>query len=356
MVSGLDPETGAYGYKPSHVLPIVFAVVMSVSLISHTYQNFHYRFWRVTFFMCWGGLIYVTGWILRAISSHHPTNVNLYIAQYIFIYAGPPVYSAAAYNLLGRIMNYIPMFAWLNPNRTTYFFVYIGALVEALTAAGAARAATSSRDPDMYQSGMTLVGIAVVLQCVIEGILVGVVAMLHRRCHKARMVPPNLRILFYTLYGTSALVMVRCIFRAIESMNTTSRDSCNDICAAVYGKEWLLYAFDAAPMVVFTFWVNLLHPGRSLPRDKKQYLDTDGMSERMGPGWIDKRSTVETFIDPLDLTGLISGQKSHMKFWLEPEQWPVCEDSFAGRTASSVAGRSSRSPKERGLDLEVVTA
>ncbi|KAL2826426.1 RTA1 like protein-domain-containing protein [Aspergillus cavernicola] len=343
----MDSETGIYEYKASHVLPIVFACVLGLSLATHIYQNFHYRFWRVTFWMFWGSLLYTIGWILRAISSYNPEHVNLYIAATVFVYAAPPVFSASAYNILGRIMHYIPMFAWLNPNRTVLFFVYIGAVVEGLTAAGGARIATGAQETDKYRSGATIMAISVILQCIVEIVLVSIIATLHRKCARAGMLPPNLRFLFYTLYGTSTLVLMRCIYRAVESLYTLDPPgvACNDTCEYFQRNEWLLYAFDAAPMVLFTFWINLLHPGRYLPRDKTRYLDTDGITERNGPGWLDSRAKVETFIDPLDLAGLMKKNKHHTKYWDEPERWPVCEDGFSTGTASNVRGRSFAPPK-----------
>lgn len=35
----MDPQTGIYEYKASHVLPIVFACVLSLSLSTHIYEN-----------------------------------------------------------------------------------------------------------------------------------------------------------------------------------------------------------------------------------------------------------------------------------------------------------------------------
>ncbi|BCS29777.1 uncharacterized protein APUU_80080A [Aspergillus puulaauensis] len=343
----MDPQTGIYEYKASHVLPIVFACVLSLSLSTHIYENFHYRFWRVTFWMFWGSLIYTIGWVLRTISSYHPDNVNIYIAATVFIYAAPPIFSASAYNILGRIMHYIPMFAWLNPNRTVHFFVYIGALVEALTAAGGARIATGAKEPRLYRSGATLMAVAVILQCIVELCIVFVIATLHRKCARAGMLPRNLRFLFYTLYGTSSLVLMRCIYRAVESLYTLDPPgvACGATCTYFQRHEWLLYAFDAAPMVIFTFWINLLHPGQYLPRDKRRYLDTDGMTERMGPGWLDSRPRIETFIDPLDISGIMKKNKHHTKYWEEAAQWPVCEDAFSAGTASNVRGRESAVPK-----------
>ncbi|TAQ84347.1 hypothetical protein B7494_g7326 [Chlorociboria aeruginascens] len=109
--------SSAYAYTPSHVLPIIFASLIGISLLLHIWQNFRYHFWRVTFFMVWGGAVFTFGWIMRCLSSYDPENVYLYIAQTVLILAGPPIYSAAEYHVLGRLMHYLPMHAPLNPNR-----------------------------------------------------------------------------------------------------------------------------------------------------------------------------------------------------------------------------------------------
>ena len=92
----------------------------------------------------------MTGWIVRAVFSHTPLNLPLYIGQTILIYAGPPIFAAAEYNILGRLMQYVPMHAPLHPRRVVIVFVYLGALVEALTGAGAGRPAKSTPGTDQY--------------------------------------------------------------------------------------------------------------------------------------------------------------------------------------------------------------
>ncbi|KAJ5164277.1 uncharacterized protein N7500_006107 [Penicillium coprophilum] len=331
-----DRETTLYLYNPSHILPAVFAALVGLSFLLHVYQNYRYRFWRVTFFISWGGALFTAGWILRCISSYHPTNLNLYIASTVFIYVGPPVYSAAAYNLIGRLMNYLPMHAVLNPNRVLIFFVYVGAAVEATTVAGAAKNASAGSDLDKYKTGGTLVAAGLVLQAVVECCVIAVVATVHVRCSRARMLSPNVRILCITLYGTSTLVLLRCIFRAVESFKKFSDLGCRENCGTILSNEWYLYAFELGPMLLYTWWLNLMHPGRHLPREKERYLCPDGRTERMGPGWIDRRSQWETFADPLDLKGMLKGTPSHEKYWLRPDEWPVCkEGSFAMGTATN---------------------
>ncbi|KAJ5956056.1 hypothetical protein N7501_010335 [Penicillium viridicatum] len=331
-----DAEANLYLYNPSHILPAVFAALVGASLFLHIYQNYRYRFWRVTFFICWGGALFTAGWILRCISSYHPANLAIYIASTIFIYVGPPVYSAAAYNLVGRLMNYLPMHAVLNPNRVLIFFVYVGAAVEAITVVGAARSASAGSDLDKHKSGGTLIAAGLVLQAVVECVVIGVVATVHARCSRARMLSPNVRMICITLYGTSTLVLLRCIFRAVEAFEMFDNLGCRENCGPILSNEWYLYAFELGPMLLFTWWLNLMHPGRHLPRQKLRYLCPDGRTERMGPGWIDRRSQWETFADPLDLKGVFKGAPSHEKYWLRQDEWPVCKDgSFAMGTATN---------------------
>jgi hypothetical protein len=277
--------------------------------------------------MIWGGTVFTTGWVLRAISTYNPSNLNLYIAQYVFIYAGPPVYSAAEYSVLGRLLRYLPMHAPLNPDRVIYAFIYLGAAVEGLTAAGASLLATGKDDMAQKQSGATLISIALVLQALIELVFITMVATVHRRCVLARTFPRNVRRLFIMLYGTSTLVFIRCIFRAIESFATPSASSsCNDLCRTILLNEWYLYVFEALPMLMYTWWINAIYPGALLPRDRNVYLDSDGLIERRGPGWVDKRTRWETFVDPFDLVGTTKGEHNYEKFWLEPDKWVLASE------------------------------
>lgn len=297
-----------------------------------------YGFWKVTFFMTWAGLVFCIGWILRCLSSYYPAHKTLYICQTVFILAGPPIYSAAEYNILGRLMRYLPMHAPLHPGRVVVVFIYLGVAVESLTGAGASLFATASIDDTSdVLTGGTLLSVSLVLQGAVEIVFVSLVALIHRRCVRHRMLTPNVRKTCIMLYGTSTLVLIRCIFRAIESFAVYTATDCDSLCQFVVGNEWYLFAFEGAPMVLYTFWINIVHPGRLLPSSPRRFLDFDALTERMGPGWIDTRSKWETFVDPLDLGGLVRGRPAHEDFWLKQNEWPVAEGgSFAQGTASNV--------------------
>lgn len=291
--------------------------------------------------MTWGGLVFCIGWILRCVSSYHPAHTTLYICQTVFILAGPPIYSAAEYNILGRLMRYLPMHAPLHPGRVVVVFIYIGAAVESLTGAGASMFATASiYNPSKIKTGGTLLGVSLVLQGAVELIFVSLVALIHRRCVRHHMLTPNIRNTCIMLYGTSMLVLFRCIFRAIETFAVYTASDCNSLCRFVVRNEWYLYAFEGAPMVLYTFWVNIVHPGRLLPSSHNRFLDFDAVTERMGPGWVDTRSRWETFADPLDLGGAVRGNPAHEAFWLKENEWPVAGGgSFATGTATNVRTR-----------------
>jgi hypothetical protein len=300
-----------------------------------------YRFWKVTFFMNWAGLVFCVGWILRCISSYHPANTTLYICQTVLIFAAPPIYSAAEYNILGHLMRYLPMNAPFHPGRVVVFFIYLGVAVESLTGAGAAILATSSIDhTSSVLTGGTLLSVSLVLQGAVEIGFVSLVALIHRRYVGHGMSTPNVRSTCMMLYGTSTLVLIRCIFRAIEAFAVYTTTDCNSLCSFVVRNEWYLYAFEGAPMVMYTFWINIVHPGRLLPSSPHRYLHFDAVTERIGPGWVDTRSRWETFVDPLDLGGTMRGRPAHEAFWLKRDEWPVARGgSFALGTASNVRGK-----------------
>jgi len=229
------------------------------------------------------------------------------------------------------------MHAPLNPDRLLWVFIYLGTAVESLTSAGAARYAVAKGDLALYRSGGLLVSIALVLQAVVECLFIAMLNLIYRRCASSGMLPKNVQRVCLTLFGTSALITVRCIARAVEAFSVYTVSSCDSFCLLLLEHEWYLYIFEAAPMLLYTVWLNFMHPGYYLPRDRKQFLDLDGTTERMGPGWIDERSKWATFVDPFDMQGRRDGKPNHEQYSLEGERWPTGDTGcFAQGTGSNV--------------------
>lgn len=89
--------------------------------------------------------------------------------------------------------------------------------------------------------------------------------------------------------------------------------------------EAFFYVFDGALMIINTVMFNIMHPMMILPNSNKVYLATDGCTERIGPGWMDKRNFFVTLIDPFDIVGLVMNKDKKKKFWEQEEEFPIVQ-------------------------------
>lgn len=219
----------------------------------------------------------------------------------------------------------------VHPDRILYIFIFLGVVVEALTGTGVSMFSAARVDHyGAYRIGNTLLAIAFILQALVECIIFCFVVVLHRRCLNSSTFPRKIQRLCILLYVSSILVFLHCLCRAIETFglyNFYDTGECRGLCAALAYHEWFLYAFETAPMVLYTLWLNLMHPGTLLPSNQNVYVDIDGKTERIGPGWIDRRSRREIYIDPFDIKGRMKGKPAHEKFWLKPQRWALVADA-----------------------------
>jgi len=209
-----------------------------------------------------------------------------------------------------------------------YFFIYLGALVESLTAAGGARMATAGEDNDRLKSGATIVAAASIMQIFVELFFIFMVAKTHRRVIRSKQLTSDLRIICITLYGTATLVLARSIYRTVEKfsiMNAIGSERCEGTCATVLRHEWYFFVFEGAPMILYSLWLNLFHPGRYLPKDHTIFFVGYDKVEREAVGWADKRPRWQTFVDPFDWIGMVNKQNNHEAFWETPDNYPAVE-------------------------------
>lgn len=244
------------------------------------------------------------------------------------------------------MLQYLPMHSPLNPRRIMYFFIYLGAIVEGLTAAGGARMATAGDDNDRLQSGAAIVAAASIIQILVESFFMFMVAKTHRRVVRSKMMTKDLRTICIMLYGTSTLILVRCVYRTVEKfsiMNTIKNASCDGSCATVLRHEWYFYVFEVAPMAAYSLWLNIIHPGRFLPSSPIVYLGYDKL-EREAVGWADKRPRWQTFIDPFDWVGMVTKTENKTPFWETPDQFPVVEKTGKANERRHLQGQKELSP------------
>lgn len=242
-----------------------------------------------------------------------------------------PVYSLANYILLGRLLYYIPYLAPMHPGRVISTFVGLDAVIGALTANGAALVSNPSNSASKVRSGRDQFRASILLQlfCFIGFILIEI--LFHRRCIKARnIVTPRLRTLFVLLYVSSGLILVRNIYRVIEVFE--------GIDGYIAHHESFFWVFDGALMIINTVMFNIIHPMMILPQSNKVYLATDGCTERMGPGWMDKRNFFLTLIDPFDIVGLVMNKDQKVKFWEREEEFPIVQREEGGGRCRNTKG------------------
>lgn len=323
-----------YPYHPVKALPIVFASIILSLGILHVYQSFFkYRWKKFGGMMVWATSVWVAGFVCRAISVYNPQAVGIFIAQFALIITGPPLYAASEYFILGRLLAYLPYHSPIHPGRIFSTFLLLSAVVETLTASGAANSAGSGRTPSQRTNGLNCIKAGLLIQAVIEAGFFSLVALLEYRCRQAGWFPRKVRIVCNVLYITSLMMLLRCIVRAIEGFeaaacnpNTPGYDG---YCGPVQRHEWFLWVFEVANITVFVALLAFLPPGRYLPRSTKVYLDPyDGLTERIGPGFskAERRSLLATVFDPFDLVGLLMGKgRSVEKFW-ERNNLTVGED------------------------------
>lgn len=276
--------------------------------------------------MTWATSIWIAGFVCRSISVYQVQNVGIFIAQFVLIIMGPPLYAAAEYFILGRLMAYLPYYAPLHPGRVFSTFVILSLIVESLTANGAANSSGTGRTPSQVKNGLDCLKAALILQCFIEAFFFSLVARLEYRCRQAKNFPRQLRPVFYVLYITSLMILVRCIVRTIEGFEAAkcSHDrNPKPYCGTVQKHEVFLWVFEIANITLFVTLLAIFHPGKYLPRSSKIFLDpVDTITERVGPGFskADKRPMLVTIIDPFNFYGIITGKGMTMtKFWEEEQ-------------------------------------
>lgn len=275
--------------------------------------------------MLWASLVWIAGFVCRAYSAYHPQHIAMFIAQYVLVLMGPPLYAAAEYFILGRLLAYLPYHAPLHPGRVIPTFVLLSTAVESLTANGAANSGGGEREPGQRASGIATLQAALILQCVVELGFMSIVGTVQYKCHRAGLFPRQLRPVFYILYLTSSMVLVRCVVRTIEGFEAPHCEPWVDVdtCGYVSRQEWILWVFEIANITLFVVLLAIFHPGKYLPRDSRIFLDQmDGKTERVGPGFgkADRRPLWQTIVDPFSLYPTLTGKGLMVhKFWEEEQ-------------------------------------
>ncbi|KAI4736771.1 RTA1-domain-containing protein [Aureobasidium sp. EXF-12298] len=245
-----------YRYDPSMAAAVIFILAFIVITALHFYQVVRTKTYFFAPFVI-GGLFEVIGYIGRAVSSEEAPDFSIpaYSIQAILILVAPALFAASIYMELGRIIlltdgeqhSIIPS-KWL-----TKIFVIGDVISFCLQAAGGGIMASGTLQALENGEHITIAGL--VIQILFFGFFIIVSITFNIRMAR---VPTSRSMInsnpwkkhLYTLYGGSALILIRSVFRLIEYAQG------ND--GYLISHEWFLYIFDAclmlATMVLFAWY------------------------------------------------------------------------------------------------------
>ncbi|KAJ5155877.1 hypothetical protein N7492_008680 [Penicillium capsulatum] len=311
-------EGSLWFYAPNKGAAIAFAVLFAISGSVHFYQCWRYKSWKVTGLLPWSALLFTAGFILRTIGAFGQWgNIGVYIASTVLLLAGPPVYEGANYLILGRMLYYIPYHSPIHPGRVFTTFVALGIAIEAITANGAARVASSDSTTSEQNTGKALLKAALIMQLALMVGFTALAGRFHYNCSKGKVLNQKIKRTLLVLYTSCTLITIRTIYRTVEYFTAASLNTYDDIdkISPVLKQEWFFWFFEVVFMYSNTTLLNVFHPMQALPRSNKIYLAEDGVTEIEGPGYDDTRPWWQTLVDPFDVYGLIVKKGKKEKYW-----------------------------------------
>ncbi|KAI2469448.1 RTA1 like protein-domain-containing protein [Annulohypoxylon bovei var. microspora] len=222
------------------------------------------------------------GFIGRAVASDVTDQLLPYIIQSVFLLVPPSLFAASIYMTLGRIMRGLGSrgedFSIIRVRWLTTIFV-VGDVFSFLVQSGGAGFMAAGDDPTI---GEIIVVAGLVIQIVFFALFVAAAVIFHIRCRQYSMTagnigsssylqlsgeqrtsgsflaaPFNWLQMMWMLYASSALILVRSVFRIIEYAMGTDAYPLNH--------EWTLYVFDGSLMVITMVIIYLWYPSQ-VPR------------------------------------------------------------------------------------------
>ncbi|KAE8153108.1 RTA1 like protein-domain-containing protein [Aspergillus avenaceus] len=313
-------DESIYVYTPNKVAPVVFTIAFAASGLIHFWQCYHYKCFKLMILHLLCCAMFTAGFALRESGAFHHSysqpDLNIYIASTSLIYMSPPLLELANYHILGRILYYVPYHSPIHPGRVLTTFGMLSALVEVLNAIGVSYIANPNLPDSTVELGHILMKASLIAQVVVVTIFCLLAGLFQHRCYRSGIRNRSIPVPLLTLYMSTFLIFVRCIYRIVEhfgasTVHSSQLDDLSEL-SPILRHEWFFYVFEASLMLLNTLLWNALHPRRFLPERSNIYLAQDGETELKGPGWKDHRPFLMTFLDPF---GWLDKDKKERPFW-----------------------------------------
>lgn len=136
--------------------------------------------------------------------------------------------------------------------------------------------ANQSLSYDQQELGRTLLRVTLILQLVVIGLFLTLATYFWNTCRKHGLNNRNLNQALLTLYISNALILTRCIYRAVEFFEVSAVrdwDSPDFHPSPIIQYEALFYIFEGSLMLCNTFLINVRHPRQFLPHSMFALID-----------------------------------------------------------------------------------
>ncbi|KAJ5947874.1 RTA1 like protein [Penicillium verhagenii] len=258
----LEPLKGGYyvwQYVPSMAAAAIFLILFLATTSFHFWKIFRTKV-KFTWPFAIGGLFEIIGYATRIDAHNNTGKLMPYCIQSVFILLGPILFAASVYMVLARIIRAVhgEKHSLLPLRWVTKTFVLSDVATFWIQAGGAGMMVSSSLSK--IGQGIVLAGLA--LQVLSFCIFIITAYMFQTGMHRrptAEAFDPYVpwKQHLYALYGVSALILVRSIFRLVEyAMGNQGYPLSN---------EWMLYVFDAVPMFIAMVIFGIWHPTELKP-------------------------------------------------------------------------------------------
>lgn len=223
------------------------------------------------------------GYCARAGAASKTNKLMPYIIQSAFILLPPALFAATIYMCLGRIISLVSggHLSIVKPRWLTRVFVGGDVFSFFIQGGSSGLMVMASTNPTLGKIGnwMVITGLALQL---LSFALFGLTAVIFHTRLRRSPTPRSYQVdqswiqTIYMLYGVSALIIVRSVFRIVEYVMGTD--------GYPLTHEWTLYVFDTIPMLVVSALFLFRYPDNIAPTELMDIqLESQVSGERIVP-------------------------------------------------------------------------
>ncbi|KID78000.1 uncharacterized protein G6M90_00g037950 [Metarhizium brunneum] len=279
-------------YNPSFALAVIGTIVYGLIFTAITYLTFfRYRAWYFTVVVV-GAAVEVAGYVLRAYSARNRTILVPFVLTLTFTVLAPVFVAAGNYLLISRLIR-----AVLPPshhrvlgvpgNRLTPIFVVCDVVSFLIQGSGSGIASSDNWQGEKEKIGRYVLIGGLSFQLVAFGLFLCVFRRFHVLANRMARpeAPTGWQQVVLSVYISSVLIMVRCIYRVCEFAEGMN--------GYAFRTEWLFWVFETLPMIGAIGIFVIYHPGRFLGQDgaaqPKESRSDESMELAGKRGWFRMR-------------------------------------------------------------------